>query len=618
MCAAAVGILAWRARVKADESASSRAGRRDGEVASEVYHASETAPPETRAAVQGTPESVSARRQVDAGDSRAPVAASGSPKVVVGRPMPDKVYRPAEATSDPERGALRVIVKPAAGLPPGKAQVLVTVKSNGRYQTTRHRVGPDGCVEVNALEPGRGTVGAMLSGRHRRASVEIQAGRFIEVEIGFGAGVTVKGTVRHVVRGPLPDLSLELRRKDGAFEETIRARTDAQGEYRFESVPPGTYPVIVSGKFIGYEQRPRGTLVVSGSVPLTRDLVLGRVNLRGVVREAGTGKSLPGVGVRLGRDRGYAKTTTDAEGAYAFSDLAEGECRLSLNKEGYGQQFLETGPVPAEGVRTLDCELVPAAVLVLEVRDREGDPVPGRHHLGLHPVESETSVGSQIVVDAKGLGRNARIVPGTYVLTLRADGFFSHSERIEIKPGENHLSMRLDRTEETRRLSLQGTLRDSVTGRPVPGVSVRIQRPRHFEALTDENGTYRLHDVPPGPCVLILSRDGYGIRVVRDVEVGAEVRALDFQLAPAATLHVYATDSANRPVVGRIFLGINGLGAKTTRIGTGIEADAEGHAIFRKIVPGPYELRIRCSGVGEAKVNVEITPGENTLRVRLE
>jgi hypothetical protein len=114
------------------------------------------------------------------------------------------------------------------------------------------------------------------------------------------------------------------------------------------------------------------------------------------------------------------------------------------------------------------------------------------------------------------------------------------------------------------------------------------------------------------------SRDGYGFRAFRDVEFTDGTATRDLDLAPAATLHVHATDRAGRPVEGRLFLDVHGREEGLTKVGTSIDADGEGHGIWRQILPGRYELRITKENVGEAKVEVEILAGENVVRVRLE
>jgi hypothetical protein len=68
-----------------------------------------------------------------------------------------------------------------------------------------------------------------------------------------------------------------------------------------------------------------------------------------------------------------------------------------------------------------------------------------------------------------------------------------------------------------------------------------------------------------------------------------------------------------------LFVGIHPLReGEGTRLGTSVTADEEGHATYRQIVPGSYELQIKMQERGECTVEVEIKPGENTVEVRLK
>jgi RNA polymerase sigma-70 factor (ECF subfamily) len=535
-------------------------------------------------------------------------------------PGATKPYRLAEPCGEPDRGALRVIVTDGAGSALAGARVLVGPIKGGGVQTTDYATDGAGRLEMRSLEPGKWSVGAISKGQHRIAHVEIEAGRFTEVAMPLAGGATVEGVVRHIDRGPLADVDVDIKREEAGFHDHFGARTDAQGRYRLESVPPGTHAVWLQGKFIGYEGRPRATLVVPGPGAYVRDFILGAVTLGGVVRDADTGAPLPAVKIRF-QGPWWGEIATDADGAYGVPDLAPGNYKVCLTRDGYGTEFGETGPVTADGARTADFALRRAGILVLEVLDNEGRPITGRIDLGVMPVGGSTSLGTSLAVDASGVGRYNRIVPGRYDIDVRAEGYARQAQRAEIGAGESRLTFRLERDAAAppRRLSLQGTVRDSATGRPIAGARISVQQPASQSvASTDADGGYRLFDVPAGQWAVVVGVDGYGVRFLRGVAFAAEPRALDIALDPGATLHLHVTDRAGRPVVGRIHLGVRGRVEGLTTIGTSVEADTEGHAVYKQIVPGLYDLRILQAGVGDTKVEVEILTGENVVRVRLE
>ena len=319
------------------------------------------------------------------------------------------------------------------------------------------------------------------------------------------------------------------------------------------------------------------------------------------------------------RESGFGDAKTNAHGAYEIMDMAAGEYRVDVTKDGYAE-YTEPCAIPAEGGRTADFTLGRAATLVLDALDRSGRAVPGRLYLDIHAVgqPSTNTVGAEVDVDSSGTGRYTTIVPGTYEITVRRQGYVRQTEHVEIRPGENRLSLRLEPAAEQGRISLQGTVRDSGTKLPIPDVRVVISQPLFLETVTDADGVYRFRDVKPTAIVLAVSKDGYGVRYLRDIEVGAETKTLDLEMDPAETLHLHVTDRAGHAVVGRLFLGMFLLGEKPANNGTYVEADAQGDAVYKQIVPGRYTLTVSQAGVGEVKIEVEITSGENFVRPRLE
>jgi hypothetical protein len=166
-------------------------------------------------------------------------------------------------------------------------------------------------------------------------------------------------------------------------------------------------------------------------------------------------------------------------------------------------------------------------------------------------------------------------------------------------------------------VSLHGTVRDSASGLPIRGVSVRLQCGSSAQTTTDHDGVFSFEDLYPANLEVVFARNGYGIRVkpvsVRD----GEATEFNINLDPAAALIFTVRDPRGLPYTGQLFLGIRAEG-KGTNIGMGIPVDAEGHSEFRMIVPGEYELTFTVAGVGKSTVRTRVSPGDNSLEVRLE
>ncbi len=594
VCIAAVGTVTWQSAARGDRAARSEFAHRAAEV--DGVRGPETAPEAPAVPLGAT----------------APDAAGAEPAASAAEQV--QPYRLAESTGD-ARGALRIVALDDAGNGIAKVNAFLSFRMRGEKLAT----GLDGRAELRSLDAGQWSVSVHLCGRYRSADAEVVDGRWTEVVVVFARGAAVEGEVRHVERGPLADMgvAVETGKREGGFYEWFRTSTDAAGRYRLEGLPAGTYPVIVWGGVLGQDQHPRAMLTVPGPGTVTRDIVVGKVALRGAVRDARTGAPLADAKVRVGQLwHAWAEATTLADGAYEILDLPGAAlCHFEVERDGYVGQASAID-IAADGSSTADFELQRAAVLLIEVLDADGRPVPGKHEVSLWTATGQRVAAFVIIADGSGVGRYAGALPGTYDLVLEATGYVQRTQRVEIGPDANRLTFRLAPAENLGRISLEGVVRDAETKKPVAGACVRVARPSSGDTTTGPDGTYRLRDLKPGAVTIVTSVDGYG-RCSLEAEIGAEPRTLDIELDPAATMRLHVTDRAGAPVRGKISLVIVGRDNTTDR-GTEVSADADGQAVYRQIMPGSYHLLVSQTGVGEAKVETVILAGENIVRVRLE
>ncbi|MFI5401989.1 MAG: sigma-70 family RNA polymerase sigma factor [Planctomycetota bacterium] len=598
LCIAAVGTVTWQSASARERAARSESAR--------------PAPPEVEGARgHGTAPEAPPDSEPEASEPTDTAADA----TLATEPQQPKPYRLAEATGEAQ-GALRILVRDDDGN--GKEGVGVHV-TRARASKSRRSftTGPDGCVELRSLAATKWVVFAAVRGRYSSAEVEVVKGLFTEVVVVFARGATVEGEVRHLERGPLPDVgvAVEIGNRDDGFQEWFRADTDAQGRYRLEGIPAGTHPVLVWGGILGQDQHPRAMLTVPEHGPLAFDIVVGRVALRGTLRDADTGAPLGGVLVKvLCPPHQPAETTTQTSGSYEILDLPAGDAYV-VEVDGYAPRVQKAPPIPPDAVATADIALKKAAVLGITVLDQDGRLVPGRHGVTLKDARGGLT---EFTIAVSNAGWHFGVLPGTYELTLRASGYVPKTERVELKADENKLTLRLEPVADTKSISLQGTVRDSTTRKPVGGARVRITWPSLIETATDADGAYLFRELKPGTVTVRASRDGYGIGDVLEIDVGGEARTLDIDLDPAATLRLHVLDRTGAPVSGKVSLVIVGRGENKTDMGAELTADAHGHAVYRQIVPGSYHLLVSQPGAGEAKVESDIAPGENVVRVRLE
>lgn len=529
--------------------------------------------------------------------------------------------RAGAETVPPPTGAkagLRVKIVDATGHPITGASVKVIGPDDGgkwRMLQLRNLL-TETEVALDGLRPGPVSLVVARGDFYRSRSVKIPPGGNLEVTVPMPDGATVTGIVRHLERGPLAEVTLEAKSKEDPYQDTLRTRTDKEGRFTLRNVPPGRHRFKVTGKAAGYEQHPRASFEIPGPGTYERDLVLGRLALRGVIREAGSGAPIAGARVQVQKPY-FASCTSADDGTYAFRDLAPGTLQLALLRDGYETRFYFDVELPADETKVLDLDMVAAAVLHLKLEDDQGRPVTGSVFLGVSRVGEQSSLGTSLRTDENGRATYDRISPGKYVLSFRGDHTEVTKVEATIEPGENSLDVVLARKADVEPVSVHGVVRDAVSGDPLPGVQVRFTQGRE-ESVTDEAGVYRFRGLKPGTYAFFVMRDGYGFHLEKGVVVkNGEATTRDVALRRAAVVHFRIIDAAGRPAVGRLVLAITPLGHDGTNIGTGITADNQGKATYSRIVPGRYKLLVTREGI-RAEVETEIRPGENRLELQLK
>jgi hypothetical protein len=191
---------------------------------------------------------------------------------------------------------------------------------------------------------------------------------------------------------------------------------------------------------------------------------------------------------------------------------------------GWGALLAFAALVPAASAQDLDPQLIRAQCEVVHqienqsilygivIDARSGLPIPGGTvHLEwtttsgvsdttLHEVSAETTEGAYIFCD----------VPQETPLSAWADGLGGRSGREDVyfSGGENE---RRDLSVSLRRMlgGLSGLLTDSDTGFPIVGATIRVPDTGE-SALTDDEGRFRMREVPVGSHEVAISHLAYG------------------------------------------------------------------------------------------------------------
>ncbi|GIV16307.1 MAG: hypothetical protein KatS3mg022_1742 [Armatimonadota bacterium] len=255
--------------------------------------------------------------------------------------------------------------------------------------------------------------------------------------------------------------------------------------------------------------------------------------LTGVVRNMLDGSPVPNAWVQLRYGgRPIYSMFTDAQGRYSFANVPRDYRGLNLNisKPGW---LSYTWSIPALNASSTTIDLftcpnwTPVGNLRFWVRDE-----PAGFFVDGATLRITLPTGQSTLLDM-GSG-NSILVSGLpawmyYDLTVSAAGYRAATYLSQPVPfnSERGLEYRLLRASQSAG-RLLGTVRDLMTGNPVPNAKVSAYR----EVRTNSAGQYTLGDLPLGVLDVTVQASGYRARVV-SVAVQSGDNPRDFFLAPA-------------------------------------------------------------------------------------
>lgn len=351
-----------------------------------------------------------------------------------------------------------------------------------------------------------------------------------------------------------------LRPRGSACADFRLRHEDLQAPLDFERCGPLTPAgaVLVSGLPPGaqgnLEIRAAGYLPLFASLPLAVDKALrldpGLLATGTVADPAGR----PLVGVKLATREG--ERVESGEGG-RFELRAGG---LPLHVEAHAPGFARTEIAIRDTVRPVTVVLQPGATLAATLLGSEGQALPR----ATVRVDRELRPGAWSPISGSS---QPELIEGAFLLDLPQSGRFRAQVRA---PGLRPMDLPVFEVADAEAVDfgtlqltegggLDGRVVDAGSGRPLPGVLVRLI-PRGMsglrrlmeaalvEAVTDADGRYRLSGQPPGSYELRFEREGYA-RAAREVELSEQERtSLDDQiLGHGCQVAGVVVDRAGRP-----------------------------------------------------------------------
>jgi protocatechuate 3,4-dioxygenase beta subunit len=286
------------------------------------------------------------------------------------------------------------------------------------------------------------------------------------------------------------------------------------------------------------------------------------------------------------------------DGRFAIEDVEPGTVRLSVTADGYLP--LERGglEVPAgKDLEGLELVLKAGATVEGRVSAPDGGPAVGARVRLVDEAEGNPMGGMRMrfdraaETDGDGRYRLEGVETGPRTLQAEHEDFDRGVAELEVRPGENHLDLRLGGGAE-----VSGRV-TSALGAPVPGATVTLAPPgrgwaAHHSATTDEGGLFTVTGVPDGTYEAAASHPDYA--------AGRAAAAITVASAPVGGVAI------ELPAGAAVAGALRGLSlAELAR--TRVSASPEGGGWKEGTVS--YDGRYRVAGLG---------PGEWTVSARLE
>lgn len=419
------------------------------------------------------------------------------------------------------------------------------------------------------------------------------------------AGQDVRGQVLDEQRKPVAGARVRLRLAARTGIREYRARSASDGSFQLAEVADGRY--LLAAEAEGYaEGKSRRPVVVTGEPVEGLEVLLPRgADLVGKVTGLDS-EDLWRLQVQAQDEDGRSyPAQLDTAGRYELRTLPLGSWLVKATLSG-GERQAQARAELRQGGEVVEKDLefderlrLSGSVLFLD------EPLPAARVAlrGEH-----LAVERAVLTDHQGRFELEDLEPDTYWLGV------SHARKLVVYNSRLTLTADRDLVLDLKGATVQGTVVDATTERPIPGAFVRLEAqpgPETTEFMiassTDEEGAFVLPRVPPGRYRLRSRAEGYvagdeGL----DVPAQDELSGLRIALTPTAGLEL-----AVRLASGHIppMVHFRAVSTADATVIAGSQApDAEGRVRLPTPATGSWLLRIGAPGGGSVEIPVQ-APG---------
>jgi uncharacterized GH25 family protein len=540
------------------------------------------------------------------------------------------------------------ILDDAAGTPIAGAEITVQTWSDfgGNQAFAKTVSGEDGAYALQGLPEGNlGTFGVRAKGYltfpgpnspGMMVQTRLRDGDSVEKDARLSKGAAVRGRVLDKEGKPVVGAMVRLKSFNPrmGIEDSPAAKSDAEGSWRIEPVPPskGLLKVEAAGYYQKDWPAQEWQALQQGPLPdsigvevpaegeVVKDLVLqATAAVEGVVVDK-DGKSAPGITVSISPKGpkgggGGPGALTDAEGKFKAVDVAPGE-ELIANAGGTGGTRGTSDPFrldeggSATGIRIA---LKAGATIAGRVRRDDGGPTQGatlRLVTGKRDANQPWNWDWQKLnapirpVGADGAFRAEGLYPGGYTLSCSLEGAAgSDGTFVEVAEGETKEGVEVVLGEEKK---IAGKVLNP-EGAPVAGASIKLKevgggRQQYWggpdndpvAATTDAAGAFSIRGLGKGPFTVTARASSFSDGVENNVEGGREDLVINLK-AGLAIEGIVVDEVTGAPIPG-ITLYSNpkapAAGEMQMRMPRSATSGKDGTFAIRDLASGSYMLSV--------------------------
>lgn len=414
---------------------------------------------------------------------------------------------------------------------------------------------------------------------------------------------SLEGSVR--TTGGQPIVSANLSVIDNGTI-VARAVTDTGGRFMMPGLFPKSYTVNAAAegfatKTLGVFIRPLEVSVLEFALEATTGTIRGTVTTSAGAPLAGAlvGLNSNLLGVSMLRER----TVTDNQGIFLLPDIAPGDYVLSVTLRGFQNAIVSTS-VRADAVTSLSIPLLPNPGSIRgTIVDDEGAHLPPEVSAHIRVTDANGGLAATPAVDSASQFRADNLAPGTYSVYALAAGYRTESATVTVISGEE-----TDTTIVLAPLpgSVQGTIADRQTGLPIGGAMVKTVTQNGTllgNALTDQNGFYRIDGLRPGSYVVLTQAQNYNIAQTGAIIKPDTVTQTDILLEQLPG----SIEGRVEPPVPRILIQLYTL--QNTPISS-VYSQEDGSFRFTNLAAAQYILNATAVTYSSGPVGALVSPGQ--------